>query len=409
VVASSAVHMGVSAELDDLLGSQLGDRLDAELRSSLRRRPVNESRLGGALQLLAPHSARLRESMLAAFDVLVRRGAHDRPLYLQILRGLVASEESLVAPLLAKALSGDESPPLGTIAAAAICKSSGLQEPLLKISTSRSPHIAFAGELALIARGESSGQSLANCALRMKESYRLEICTSLVLPLVRVRKSCPGATEGIRVMRDSERHLGRWLLFALLAHQSGDCSPLSEARENALKGPSSARAAWNLVVWALKSDDSQPSIRPTLEIVARLSDRPSAERDLSFLFRMARTKAPSTRAMLESLVQVPLLANEAAVRSASFLLQQEDRDDILRRLVELVRSTKREELRGLALAAVYNARPTMVDEILHDFSRSRQLQNAIFFALVRLAQTGSFSEELLSESVFRRAQLGWLD
>ena len=106
---------------------------------------------------------------------------------------------------------------------------------------------------------------------------------------------------------------------------------------------------------------------------------------------------------------MPLLANETAVRAASFLLQQQDREDLLRRLIELVRSTKREELRGLALAAVYNARPTIADEILHDFSRSRQLQNAIFFALVRLAQSGTFAEELLSESVFRRAQLGWLD
>ncbi len=359
--------------------------------------------------MLAPYSARLREALLAALDVLVRRGAHDRPLYLPILRGLVSSGDERVVPLLIKALSLEDGAGLGTIAAAAMLKAAGLEEPLAKLSVSRSPHIAFAGELARIARGESTGHLLAGSALRIKESHRLEMCTSLVLPLVRERQPCAGAAEGIRVMRDSERHLGRWLLLALLANQSGDATALADACQQAQKGPSSARAAWSLVVWALKCDNSTPAVRPTLEIVARLSDRPSAERDLSFLFRMAKAKAPATRPMLESLARVPLLANENAVRAASCLLRQGERDDLERRLIELVKSTKREELRGLALAGLYEARPAVVDEFLPDFSRSRQLQNAIFSALVRLARKGRCTQELLSEPVYRRAQLGWLD
>ena len=409
MVVSWAAHMGVSAELDDLLGPQLGNRLDAELRASMRRRPANESRLGGALQLLAPHSARLRESMLAALDVLVRRGACERPLYLQMLRGLVAAEEPRVAPLLVSALSQDDASGLWTIAAAAMCKAPSLRDPLAKISSSRSPHIAFAGELARTARGESKGQALADSALRVKESHRLEMCTSLVLPLVWSQKACPGAEEGIRVMRDTERHLGRWLLFALLAQRSGDTSPLNEAREHCQKGPGSARVAWNLVAWALKTDSSQPSIRPTLEVVSRLSDRPSAERDLTFLFRMAKTNAPSTRTMLDNLTREPVFSHENAVRAAAYLLKQENRDDLLRRLLDLVKSTKREELRGLALAALYEACPSVVEEAMPDFSRSRQLQNAIFYALVRLSQNGQHVDGLLDEPVFRRAQLGWLD
>ena len=206
--------MGDSADLDDLLGPQLGDRLETELRSSLRRRPANESRLGGALQLLAPHSARLREALLAALDVLVRRGAHSRPLYLPILRGLIASGDDRVGPLLHKALCLEDGSGLGTIAAAALFKSTGPEEPLAKLAVSRSPQTAFAGELARIARGESAGHALAGSALRIKESHRLEMCTSLVLPLVWEGQACVGAAEGIRVMRDSERHLGWWLLFA---------------------------------------------------------------------------------------------------------------------------------------------------------------------------------------------------
>ena len=46
-----------------------------------------------------------------------------------------------------------------------------------------------------------------------------------------------------------------------------------------------------------------PTTRPTLELIARLSDRPSADRDTTFLFRMARAGAPSARPMLETLVQ----------------------------------------------------------------------------------------------------------
>jgi hypothetical protein len=401
--------MGVSAELDDLLGSQLGDRLEAELQSSLRRRPAHESRLGGALHLLAPFSARLREAMLAAFDVLVRRGAHARPLYLPILRGLVASGDERVVPLMAKALSLDDGAGLGTITAAALFKVPGLEEPLAKLAVSRSPNLAFAGELARIARGESSGHALAGSALRIKESHRLDMSTRLILPLVWERQACVGAAEGIGVLRDAERHLGRWLLFAQLAQQSGDEAPYSAALEQAGRGPASARAAWNLVAWALRSDPCVPTVRPTLEIVARLSDRPSAERDLSFLFRMAKAEAPTTRAMLDSLTKTPLLTNESAVRAAGYLLRKDDREDLQRRLVELVKSTKREELRGLALAALYEARPAIVEELAPDFSRSRQLQNAIFAALVKLAQNGQCTTDLISEPIYRRGQLGWLD
>ncbi len=401
--------MGDSAELDDLLGPQLGDRLETELRSSLRRRPANESRLGGALHVLAPYSTRLREALLAALDVMVRRGAHSRPLFLPILRGLIASGDERVAPLLSKALSLDDGSGLGTIAAAALFKASGLEEPLAKLSVSRSPQIAFAGELARIARGESSGHALSGSALRIKESHRLEMSTSLVLPLVWERHACSGAAEGIRVMRDSERHLGRWLLFAQLASQSGDASAITAACGQAQKGPGSARAAWNLVAWALKSDPSTPTVRPTLEIIARLSDRPSAERDLSFLFRMAQAKAPTARSMLDNLTNAPHLTDENAVRAAAYLLKQEDREDLQRKLIELVKSTKREELRGLALAGLYEARPAIIEDLLPDFSRSRQLQNAIFSALVRLAQKRQCTQDLLSEPMYRRAQLGWLD
>jgi hypothetical protein len=402
--------MGVSAELDDLLGPQIGDRLETELRSALRRKPANEARLGGALRLLAPHSARLREAMLAALDVLVHRSAYSRPLYLFILRGLVACRDQRLAPLLCQALSLEDGGGLGTLAAAAMFKHGELAAVLAKLAASRSPQLSFAGELARIARGESSGNGLSESALRIKESHRLEMANGLVLPLVRERQGCAGAQAGIRVLRDAERHLGRWLLFGELAQLSGDNSPLATARACAADGSGSAQTAWSLVVWSLQGGPPATTIRPTVELVARLSDRPSAERDLSFLFRMAEARAATARSMLEALCKTQHLANENAIRAAGYLLRDDaERGELQRRLLEVVRSTKREELRGLALAALQGARPEVAADVAPDFARSRQLQNAVFSTLVRLAQKGCLATDLLSEPVYRRGQLGWLD
>ena len=43
-----------------------------------------------------------------------------------------------------------------------------------------------------------------------------------------------------------ERHLGRWLVMAEIAHRGGDRRPLQEAIERTVSGPDSSRAAWTL-------------------------------------------------------------------------------------------------------------------------------------------------------------------
>jgi len=348
--------------------------------------------------------------MLAAFDVLVQRNAYTRPLYHFILRGLVACREQRLAPVLCRALSSEEGGGLGTLAAAALFKHAGPAAPLAKLAASRSPQLSFAGELARTARGESPGRGLSEIALRIKESHRLEMANDLVLPLVRERQACAGAQAGLRVLRDSERHLGRWLLFGELGQLSGDTSSLSAARAHAASGPSTAQTAWSLVAWALQDRLAAVTIRPTVEVVARLSDRPSSARDLTFLFRMAASGAASSRPMLEALCKSQHLANENAVRAAGYLLREDaDRTQLQRHLLDVVRSTKRDELRGLALAALQGARPDVAAEVALDFARSRQLQNAVFSTLVRLAHRGFPTTDLISEPIYRRAQLGWLD
>lgn len=92
-----------------------------------------------------------------------------------------------------------------------------------------------------------------------------------------------------------------------------------------------------------------------MELAARLSDRPSADRDLAFLFRLAAHKVPTTRPMLESLVRGSL-NDPASVRAASYLVRDFARVDLLGPLRDCAASAPREELhRGLALGALWDA------------------------------------------------------
>ena len=399
--------MTVLADIDAVLGPELSSRLAAELSAALRRRPAQEARLAGALRVVCPRSERLREASAAALDVLIRRNSLERPLYWSCLRALSDCDDARIGPVLQKALSLEEGGGIGTLAAAAQVSTPLLAEALARLATSRSPHIAFAAEIARVARGESEGQLLESIAPRIKESYRIDLCTQLVLPLVWTRRAFPGIAPALAVLRDTERHLGRWLLLAELGQRSGDLQPLTEARRNAGEGPGSARAAWSLVAWALQPDGPQPAVRPTLELVARLSDRPSADRDLTFLFRMASARLSTTKLMLESLIKSPVLSSEIATRAAGFLLRDHGRDDLERRLVDLTRSAKREPLRGLGLAVLRDARASALEGLALDLSRSRQVQNVAWSALVRLG--GTDGALLADEPTFRRVQLGWPD
>ena len=109
------------------------------------------------------------------------------------------------------------------------------------------------------------------------------MCTDLFAPLARAPNVSVGVIPAFALLRSAERHLGRWLLLAEVGARAGDCSALGEARERAQSGAASARAAWTLVAWALEDADAvnhlrsrptAPSVRLTLELIARLSDSP---------------------------------------------------------------------------------------------------------------------------------------
>ncbi len=401
-----------SAVRTEVLHQVLLARFESEIQSALRRRSPSEARLAGALRTLALASPAIRAQQAELATTLLRRGAHDRSLYGGAIRSLAESGHPRAASLIETALATESGGGLATISAACFCKDASLAAPLLRLAVARNTHLAFAGEVARTARGESNGARLLELAPKLKESHRIAVCSQMFLPMARqpVRAS-PAMAAALGVLRSSERHLGRWLVLAEVARRAGDSSALQDAKQRSLSGPRSSRAAWSLVAWALDGQTPPPPIRPTADLMARLSDRPSADRDTTFLFRMALARVPSTRAMLEALARTFPFPDEVAVRAAMHLVLDHGRADLMPNLVDTAADEKRPELRGVAAAALWDlgdrARATQLADALIS---TRALSSVAWGALVSIARQGSFLHApLLSEPAFRRMQYGWVE
>jgi hypothetical protein len=155
--------------------------------------------------------------------------------------------------------------------------------------------------------------------------------------------------------------------------------------------------------------------------VARLSDRPSADRDTTFLFRMARASAVSARPMLDALAKPVPLEDETSIRAALYLARDHDREDLRVALAEAATGCKREELRGMAAAALWDASPLAGGEgatrmrdrakaIGEELMTSRILGNVAWGALIRVASKSLGGHgSVLMETPFRWIQWGWLE
>ena len=395
-------------DLDAVIGPSLSSRFVEELSSALRRRPAHEPLLAAAIYVLLPFSERLAEASAAAADVLVRRGSMDRPLFRALLRGLAERKDARMLVPLVRALES-EACDLTTLTTAAFMPSVELAGPLAKQARSRSSHVAFAAEVARAARGDSEGEMLIAIAPRIKEVHRIELISNVVLPLASGGRVIRGCGAAFAVLRGAERHLGRWLCLAEGARLAGDNKVLAQANANLLEGASGARAGWGLLAWALSPAGTKCEYRPTLELVARLSDRPSSERELSFLFRMADAGQACAKAMLESLTKQTLLETEAAIRASIYLIRDYGFTALLPKLVEIAKSTKREKLRGLAIAALFETGSDNLTMLTLEQDRSRNLAVALWSALVRMALAKGRKEKLLTEQRYRMLQLGWPD
>jgi hypothetical protein len=414
----------------ELLDKPARARFEEEIDAALKRRPTSEAKLAGAVRAVAPLSPALRASLGEATAVLLRRGTRQRDLYACGLRALSEAQDRQAVGLLRQALAGDEAGGPAALSSACFSRDPDLAPLLAKIAASRQSHVAFGAELARVARGESNGALLAQLAPMIKESHRISMCIELFVPLVRALPIAGQVGPALSVLRGAERHLGRWLVLAEVAVRAGDMTPLEEARARADSGPSSARTAWSLVTWALSDTDAvirgatlppPPTMRPTLELIARLSDRPSADRDTTFLFRMARSGATSVRPMLEALARTTPLADETSLRAALYLVRDHGREDLREALSEAAAGGKREELRGMAVGALWDASARRADEgaakgrarardLAEELLESRIVGNVAWGALIRAASKGALGlDPLVAETPFRWIQWGWLE
>jgi hypothetical protein len=419
-------------------------RIEDELGAALKRKPASEVKLAGAVRAVAALSPALRGSLVEAAQTMVRRGSYAREIYGACIRTLAEAEDKAVPALLKAALSADDAGGNATLSAASFCKDPSLAAPLAKLAASRQSHLAFGAETARVCRRESNGAHLSAIAPMIKESHRIALCVELFVPLARSAPVAVHVGPALGVLRGAERHLGRWLVLADVATKAGDLGPLTEATQKSQVGPASARAAWSLVAWALSETRASvtpgvappppPATRPTVELVARLSDRPSADRDTTFLFRMAKARAASCRPMLEGLVKGPPLTDEVSVRAASYLARDHARADMREALLDCALNAKRDVLRGLAVAALWDtgdeAARSKARDVADELVVSRCLSNVAWGALVRAAHATARSSHqpahadappsgtsdvardpvvVAGETPFRWIQWGWLE
>ncbi len=416
----------------ELLDKATRGRLESELDAAIKRRPANERRLAGVLRTLAPLSPSLRATMADATETFLRRGTLDRDLYGACMRGLGEARDKSVPGLLRRALVLDSAGGAPALSAACFTSDASIAPLLAKVAAGHKAQLAFAAETARVARGEANGNHLAGLAPMIKESHRLTLCAEIFVPLARevpFPATLVNTAAALCVLRGAERHLGRWLVMAEVAACSGDRGPLDEAQTRSSSGPSTARAAWSLVAWALEARmkagtpgaPASPTVRPTVELVSRLSDRPSADRDATFLFRMARARTPTARPMLESLAKELPLTTEVAVRAATFLARDHGRADLAAALHETASSERKDDLRGVATAALCDLGDAdMLAEarrLSGDLLGSRSLVNVAWGVLVRAAAARGLGaaghdasrEGVASETAFRWMQWGWLE
>jgi hypothetical protein len=394
----------------EILRKGVLSRIENELTAVLRRKQPAEAKLAGVLRTLCPLSSAARNMTCEAGEVLIRRGSFDRDLYMGAVRALAESKDKRAVSLVRTALISEDAGGLATLSAACFCQDPMLSEPLAKIAAGRHAELAFGAEVARLVRGESDGAYLAALAPRIKESSRIALCCQLFVPLTRSTPLPPRIGSSLAVLRDAERHLGRWLVLADVATRALDPAPLQEARKKAQSGAPSSRSAWSFVAWALEPGSAPPPARPTLELVARLSERPTADRDTTFLFRLATARAPAARPVLETLAKATPLANETALRAAMHLARDHGQTRMRDAIVESA-TGKREESRGVAAAALWDLRETeLARETAEQAEDSRALASMTWGVLVRAACEGRFTPELmLDDPTFRRVQYGWIE
>lgn len=375
-------------------------RLARDVTAAITRRTAAEAKLAGAVRVLGPFLPELSAALSDACARLLRRKSSARPLFVAGVGALLTAGHEDGPSLAEMGLAASDEVPLGLCAAAAQSSAPELEEVLARLSSGRHAHLAYGAELARVARGASRGARLGEIGPRLRESSRVALINEVIVPLVGGPKLVATVAPGLAILRNAERHLGRWLVIAELAHRAGDLGPLEEAESRSRSGPSSTRVSWSLLAWALRGGPA-PKVRPTFDLLARLSDRPTAQKDMTFLHRLGGARSPEAAALLESMIGDRPLAELDAVRAARALALGYDHGTARDRLIEAAES-KREAVRGPATAALYDlGEKARATELAEPLAAARAVGSFAWGALVRLAVGGRVSGPLLTEPVAR--------
>ncbi|MEO8877011.1 MAG: hypothetical protein ABI461_15570, partial [Polyangiaceae bacterium] len=124
------------------------------------------------------------------------------------------------------------------------------------------------------------------------------------------------------------------------------------------------------------------------------------------------------RPMLEALAKTAPLADETAIRASLYLARDHGRDDLKEALVVAATTSKREELRGLAVAALFDVGEhaqaiAMTEELIN----SKHISNVAWGAVVRAAtaqnraqnSSPNYTPMLMTETRYRWIQWGWVE
>ncbi len=390
------------------------DRLREEVLACVRRRSPNERRLAGLCRALAPHSALARTLLAEVGEQLVqKKKAFDRDLFVAAVRGLGELSDKRAVPLVKAGAEHD------VCATAALCAAAWLTDPALapilnKAATQRSAHIAFTAELARVIRGESPGAHLRGLAPKIKESHRIALCAEVLVPIARISKVAPGVQHALAVLRDAERHLGRWLVMAEVAVHGGDLEPLREARTKSSRGlpgrgprgptwPGRSIPRWGRPLRARPPSSSRgcPTDR------ARIATPSSCS-----VSRNAGVK--TTKQLLEAFARDLAKEDDDAVRAAGYLVRDHGREDLVAAIHEVAKNSQRDDLRGLAAAVLYDAgKKELAIELAKQLveNRATSLFGAAWGTLVLLSAAGRFpaGTPVAHEPAVRWLQAGWLE
>ena len=107
-----------AGEIPEDVARRLADDVD----SALKKRPANEAKLAGALRVLAPFSATLRDVLAETQATLTKKAAFDRELYATSVRAGVEAGDKRAGATLALALATDDAGGLTSLSAACFCK-----------------------------------------------------------------------------------------------------------------------------------------------------------------------------------------------------------------------------------------------------------------------------------------------